>query len=210
MTDDNKTFTDAAKALITAQKNMTAPKKDATNPAFRSTYADLASVMAACLKPLHDAGFAVYHTTAADERGDFVECVFLHEGGHMFTNRMHLRVNKNDMQGYGSAITYARRYTLQALAGLAADDDDGNAAAEAPPKPAPRNEAPAYVRADVEGVIAALAEAASAAEVADVKAKAKGLIFWCQAEMVPWFNELRAAFAKAQEFFATSEGEAAE
>jgi hypothetical protein len=74
----------------------------------------------------------------------------------------------------------------------------------------PRNEAPAYVRADVEGVIAALAEAASAAEVADVKAKAKGLIFWCQAEMVPWFNELRAAFAKAQEFFATSEGEAAE
>ena len=96
-------------ALAAAQAQMGKAIKDSTNPAFRSRYADLASVMDACLPALNANGVAVYQPTIDDDTGRFVETILAHESGETIRCRVPLIVQKNDMQGYGSAVTYARR-----------------------------------------------------------------------------------------------------
>jgi hypothetical protein len=130
------TMNDAIKALVAAQSEMTAAHKGKVNPAFRSKYAELSDVMDACMPALRANGFAVLQPIGYDERGDYVETQILHESGHAFTTRVHLILGKNDMQGFKSAVTYARRIGLGSLAGVSDTDDDGNAAAKAAPKPA--------------------------------------------------------------------------
>lgn len=126
-------------ALAAAQAEMGPALKDSTNPAFRSKYADLANVCAAALPALNRHGIAVIQPPYDDENGNrFVKTVFVHASGETLECRVPLIVGKNDMQGYGSAVTYARRYGLMAMAGIAPDDDDGNAAAAAAPKDEPR------------------------------------------------------------------------
>lgn len=139
-----------AGALAKAQVEMGKALKQNTNPAFRSKYADLGSVMDACLPALNKHGIAVIQPTVDDESGRYVETVLLHESGETLRCRVPLIVQKNDMQGYGSAVTYARRYGLMCMAGIAPEDDDGNAAAEAAPKreEAPRGPSPARIAAD--------------------------------------------------------------
>ena len=120
-------------ALAAAQAQMGKAIKDSTNPAFRSRYADLASVMDACLPALNANGVAVYQPTIDDDTGRFVETILAHESGETIRCRVPLIVQKNDMQGYGSAVIYARCYGLMCMAGIAPEDDDGNAAAKAAP-----------------------------------------------------------------------------
>ena len=139
------THKNIAAALAAAQSEMGKALKSANNPHFRSKYADLASVMDACLPSLNAHGIAVVQPTIDDERGRYVETVLIHgDSDGELRCRVPLIVQKNDMQGYGSAVTYARRYGLMAMAGIAPEDDDGNAAAKAPPKqeraPAPMTE----------------------------------------------------------------------
>lgn len=134
-----------ALALASAQANMGKALKQANNPHFRSKYADLGSVMDACLPALNEAGIALIQPTGEDEHGRFVETTLIHgESGETLSCRVPLIVGKNDMQGYGSAVTYARRYGLMAMAGIAPEDDDGNAAAKA----APKNEPPKPISAE--------------------------------------------------------------
>ncbi len=127
------------KAMSRAQAAMKGAVKDATNPHFRSRYADLESVIEAIRKPFADNGLCFFQRVA-EERLVTTIC---HESGEMFECAVPLIIAKNDMQGVGSAITYARRYGLAAAAGVSQTDDDGNAACEAPkpvpsaPKPAP-------------------------------------------------------------------------
>ena len=124
-----------ATALAKAQMNMGKALKQANNPHFRSKYADLGNVMDACLPALNEAGIALIQPTGEDEHGRFVETILIHgESGESLTCRVPLIVAKNDMQGFGSAVTYGRRYGLMAMAGIAPEDDDGNAAAKAAPK----------------------------------------------------------------------------
>ena len=124
-----------AAALAAAQSEMGKALKSANNPHFRSKYADLASVMDACMPALTSHGIAVIQPTTDDDNGRFVETVLIHgETGETLKCRVPLIVSKDDMQGYGSAVTYARRYGLMSMAGIAPEDDDGNAAAKAPPK----------------------------------------------------------------------------
>ena len=139
-----------AGALAKAQAEMGKALKHNTNPAFRSKYADLGSVMDACLPALNKHGIAVVQPTVDDADGRYVETVLLHESGETLRCRVPLIVQKNDMQGYGSAVTYARRYGLMCMAGIAPEDDDGNAAAQAAPKreDAPRSPSPAQIAAD--------------------------------------------------------------
>jgi hypothetical protein len=128
-----------AAALARAQMNMGKALKQSANPAFRSKYADLGNVMDACLPALNEAGIALIQPTGEDAHGRFVETILIHgESGESLSCRVPLIVAKNDMQGYGSAVTYARRYGLMAMAGIAPEDDDGNAAAKAPPKDEPK------------------------------------------------------------------------
>lgn len=118
----------AAKALVKAQTEMGAVLKNAQNPHLKNRYADLGAVMEAALPALHANGFALMQPSGTDEHGPYVDTVFLHESGADFRSRVHLLVGKGDMQGLGSAQTYARRYGLLGMAGLAPEDDDGNAA----------------------------------------------------------------------------------
>jgi hypothetical protein len=120
-------------ALAAAQMEMGRALKDSANPAFRSKYADLASVMDACMGALNKHGICVMQPTGEDETGRFVKTILAHTSGETVECRVPLIVAKNDMQGYGSAVTYARRYGLMSMAGIAPEDDDGNAAAKAPP-----------------------------------------------------------------------------
>ena len=124
-----------AAALAKAQAEMGKALKDSVNPAFRSKYADLGNVMDACLPALNKHGIAVIQPFHTDDLGNrFVKTVFIHESGEAMECAIPLILGKNDMQGLGSAVTYARRYGLMAMAGIAPEDDDGNAAAAAAPK----------------------------------------------------------------------------
>lgn len=125
-----------AAALSKAQAEMGKAIKTANNPHFRSKYADLGNVMDACLPALNQNGIAVVQPSGRDDLGDYVDTLFIHSSGQSLTSRVYLVVDKQNMQGVGSASTYARRYGLMGLAGIAPEDDDGNAAAAAPPKPA--------------------------------------------------------------------------
>ncbi|MGL4527529.1 MAG: ERF family protein [Aestuariivirga sp.] len=120
-------------ALAAAQMEMGPALKDSANPAFRSKYADLASVMQACMGALNRHGICVMQPTGEDEAGRFVRTILAHTSGETVECRVPLIIGKNDMQGYGSAVTYARRYGLMSMAGIAPEDDDGNAAAKAAP-----------------------------------------------------------------------------
>lgn len=134
-----------ARALAKAQGVMSAASKDKVNPAFKSgsatggRYADLASVWDACREPLSSNGLAVVQlVTAADKASVTVETRLLHESGESVSSVLTMPVEKPTAQGVGSAITYARRYALSALVGVAPDDDDdGNAASGVVPRSAP-------------------------------------------------------------------------
>ena len=127
-----------ATALAKAQTEMGKALKQSNNPHFKSKYADLGNVMDACLPALNAVGIAVIQPTGEDDHGRYVETILIHgESGESLACRVPLIVGKNDMQGYGSAVTYGRRYGLMAMAGIAPEDDDGNAAAKAAPKSQP-------------------------------------------------------------------------
>lgn len=123
-----------ASALAAAQSEMGKAIKGNTNPHFRSKYADLGAVVDACLPALNRNGIAVVQPFEANEHGQFIVTRFIHESGESLDCPVPLIIGKNDMQGLGSAMTYARRYGLMSLAGIAPEDDDGNAAAKAAPK----------------------------------------------------------------------------
>jgi len=125
-----------AKALIEAQKEMGNAKKDSVNPFFKSKYADLNSVREACIPALNAHGIAVLQPTVHIDGKNFVRTVLLHESGESFESLTEIIYNKqNDAQAQGSGISYARRYGLQSLVNVGAEDDDGNKAVEQPKKP---------------------------------------------------------------------------
>ncbi len=118
-----------AAAFVKAQKGFAPALKDKTNPHFKSKYVDLASCVEAVIDSLHANGIALMQRTYTNESGVTVETVFLHESGEMIEGGLlSVPAAKQDPQGYGSALTYARRYSLMAACGIAPEDDDGNAA----------------------------------------------------------------------------------
>jgi|TARA_B110000908_G_scaffold1303_1_gene1645 hypothetical protein len=120
----------AIKALIKAQQSMESVKKDSLNPHFKNRYASLEAVIDATSRVFQKHGFAVMQPCGRDELGVFVETRLLHESGDAFFSKVYLVLSKQDMQGLGSAITYARRYGLLGMACLAPEDDDGNLSAK--------------------------------------------------------------------------------
>lgn len=118
-----------APAFIKAKKAFAPALKDKNNPAFKSKYADLGACLDAVNDALLENGIALYQETFEDATGVTVETVLLHESGETIRGgKLHVPASKQDPQGYGSALTYARRYSLQAACGIAPEDDDGNAA----------------------------------------------------------------------------------
>lgn len=129
-------------ALAAAQTDMTGVKKGSVNPAFKSKYADLADVVAAVSPALNAQGIAFFHVVTSVDGDRVMRTVLAHGPSEtMIECDVPLIVNKNDMQGFKSATTYAKRIGLESLTGVAPVDDDGNDAARA----APARQAPVKV-----------------------------------------------------------------
>jgi len=123
-----------AAAFVKAKKDFGPVLKDHTNPAFKSKYADLGSCIDAVEPALLANGIALIQETFEDSTGVTVQTVLLHESGEaIHCGKLHVPASKQDPQGYGSALTYARRYSLCAACGIAPEDDDGNAASKQKP-----------------------------------------------------------------------------
>jgi hypothetical protein len=124
----SETIGKLAEALSKAQGEMKGALKDAENPFFKSRYADLASVWEACRGPLSRNGLAVVQVPEVKDGKVIICTVMIHSSGEWISGDLDMTPTKSDPQGVGSAITYGRRYGLSAFAGIAAEDDDGNAA----------------------------------------------------------------------------------
>jgi hypothetical protein len=134
-TEETMQIKQIAAALVKAQREFGPALKSSSNPHFKSRYADLAACVEAVMDGLNNNGIALIQQTHECESGVMVETVFLHESGEMYSaGKLHVPAVKHDAQGYGSALTYARRYSLMAACGIAPEDDDGNMASRAKPK----------------------------------------------------------------------------
>ena len=115
--------------LVAAQKSIGAAKKGSANPFFKSSYASLGDVMEACKEALLEQGITVLQPLGRDENGDYVETILLHESGEFISDKARMPIAKeHDPQAYGSATTYVRRYALQSMCFIPAEDDDGEGA----------------------------------------------------------------------------------
>lgn len=123
-----------SKALLAAQKNMGGAVKGAKNPYFKSNYSDYNSVLEVAKEPLNEAGVIVLQPTVVREGKTLVETTLLHaDSGEYMSGEMEVVCAKaNDPQAYGSAITYARRYALQAMLSIPSVDDDSESAMQRP------------------------------------------------------------------------------
>jgi hypothetical protein len=118
-----------AAAFVKSQRAFGPALKTSTNPHFKSKYADLANCIEAVIEALNANNIGLMQRTYECKDGVLVETVFIHESGEvMECGMLHLPASKLDAMGFGSCLTYARRYSLLAATGLAPEDDDGVAA----------------------------------------------------------------------------------
>ena len=136
-----------AAALAKAQGEIKGAAKDKDNPFFKSKYADLNAVWSACRAALSKNGLAVIQATFVTPEGMFLRTTLAHESGETTEGVWPIRPVKDDPQGIGSATTYARRFSLAAMVGVAPEneDDDGNAASAGTPGPTKDKSPPAQI-----------------------------------------------------------------
>lgn len=199
-----------ATALVKAQRAFAPALKTSTNPHFRSRYADLAACVEAVIDALNANGIALVQRTHDSDNGVAVETLLVHESGETISGGiLHVPAAKHDPQGYGSALTYARRYSLMASCGIAPEDDDANAASKTRPTPVPRNSGatvsqdqnnapgvdPAPSKEDIEraaGIIRACKT------LVNLQVEWQGLPKAVQKEIVAVKDEVKAALVAAQ------------
>ncbi len=136
-----------AKALLAAQATMPDAVKDSTNPHFHSKYASYESVRDAVTPHLAAHGLLVVQTfepSVPADAGPVIITTLLHISGEKLESRLFLPASKKDAQGFGSCITYGRRYSLQSICGIGGEEDDDGNGASGRPAPVQRNAKPAY------------------------------------------------------------------
>jgi ERF superfamily protein len=125
----SESITKISSALSIAWENIGSAKKDGTNPHYRSSYSTLSEVIEVVKKPLLDQGIAVLQPTVSEGDKEYVETILLHVSGEWISGRTLIVCAKpHDPQAQGSAITYAKRYGLQAMCCVPSEDDDGEGA----------------------------------------------------------------------------------
>ena len=122
--ETSESIKEIATAMNKAQAEMTAAKIDSSNPFFKSSYADMGAVIKAIKGPFYNNGLSHIQSPEMDANGVGVTTMIMHVSGEWIRGTLHIPMAKKDPQGAGSAITYARRYSLQAMAGLPSADDD--------------------------------------------------------------------------------------
>lgn len=128
MNTQSENIGELAAALAKAQAEVGTVTKDSANPYFKSNYASLAAVWEATRPILSKHQLSVVQMPSHDEAGYYVETQLMHSSGQWIRSRTYMKPAKDDPQGIGSLISYARRYALQAVTMICPDDDDGEAA----------------------------------------------------------------------------------
>jgi len=171
-------------AMAKAFPEIEGASKDKNNPHFKSKYADLGAVVEAIKPALTKHGLFFVQQTHEQEGGVCVETVVCHSSGEsMPLGKLFVPASKQDAQGYGSALTYARRYSLMTAFGVCPEDDDGNAAS----KPAPKDE------------VALIDETQRSELQALIEATASDIVAFCKFYKVGSLPELPVSkFAHAQ------------
>lgn len=153
---DSPTIGKITAALLDAQAEFKPAVKNATNPHFQSKFVDLAGVIEAVGEALRKHRIAVVQPTDRDEDGTTVLLTrLIHESGEFLGGRYPVKGVKPDPQAEGSALTYARRYALMAMVGIAPEDDDGHAASAPPPRRAAKPAAAPFDASQYERLITA-------------------------------------------------------
>ena len=126
----SENISNLAKALCKAQNEMGGAVKDSKNPFFKSNYADLTSVIKAIKEPFYNNGlsYSQFPITSEGGSGIGVVTVLMHSSGEWLESEFYLPMAKKDAQGGAQCVTYARRYSLQSMAGIPSADDDAEAA----------------------------------------------------------------------------------
>lgn len=181
-------------AFVKAQMEFAPALKTSLNPHFKTRYVSLAGCVEAVIDALNKNGIAMMQTTCPSELGVDVETLFIHESGETLKGgRLFVPASKNDAQGFGSALTYARRYSLMATCGIAPEDDDGNAAAKNnDAKPKPETPKPALTQSDCERFLLHIAECTTEADIKNMQNGLKHAAANFSGDEI--FAKLRAAF----------------
>jgi len=178
--------TKIAAAFVRAQRAFGPALKTSSNPHFRSRYADLSACVEAVIDALNENGIALIQKTYECKDGVMVETLFVHESGEVMEGGiLHVPAVKHDAQGFGSALTYARRYSLQAACGIAPEDDDGNMASRRP-------EAKPTTKVDSKQMADHLAAIEACADMASLKTVYNAAYASCDGDAV-WQAKVMAA-----------------
>lgn len=186
-----------APALVAAQAEVENATKNANNPHFRSQYADLAEIIRTVKPVFTSHGLAIMQMPGLEEGHATVETMLVHESGEWITGMAGAPLAKSDPQGVGSAITYLRRYSLAALAGIAQEDDDGNAASKGTAQPAktakaaPKANGGVHATEKQTGLITTLSAASvlTESERDGVRGRlARGMTIGQASEAIDWLN----------------------
>jgi hypothetical protein len=124
----SESIKELASALCKAQDSMGGAVKGKANPFFKSKYADLSAIIQAIKEPFAKNGLSYTQFPIESEGRIGIETMLMHSSGEWLAQSFTVQLTKQDAQGAGSAITYCRRYGLQAVAGIPSEDDDGNGA----------------------------------------------------------------------------------
>jgi hypothetical protein len=135
MNTQSENIAELAAALAKAQAEIGGVHKDAANPYYKSSYSTLSNVWETVKPPLTKHGLSVVQMPGSDERGYYVQTQLMHGSGQWIRSTTYMKPAKEDPQGIGSLISYARRYALQAMVMACPDDDDGEAAMGRASKP---------------------------------------------------------------------------
>ena len=202
----SESIKELAGALAKAQGEIKGALKDQSNPFFKSKYADLSSVVDAIRVPFSKNGLSYIQCIEPSDKEEVrIETMILHSSGEwLCSGALAVPVTKADAQGYGSALTYARRYSLSAAAGVAPEDDDGNAASKGVHKPS--DGAMESLDTDWQTVVKDTAEEV---KVLMAAGKTDEALTWLEAAMLPadakvacWAllpSHYRSAIKKAQD-----------
>jgi len=195
--NSSPTITKIAAALVKAQLKMGNAVKDAENPFFKKKYADLNAIREACLPLLNEAGISAIQPTCVVDGVNYVETILLHESGEYISSLTPIiTASANDPQKHGSGLSYARRYALQSIVNIGAEDDDANAAQPktpvAPVVVTPPTVKPAYTAADL---TAAKKSLNACKTFADLQAAYTALSAELRLATVGLKDELKAKFA---------------
>lgn len=211
-------------ALAKAQAVMSGARKDSTNPHFKSRYADLESTWDACRDQLTANGLCVLQSPFTTDSGNIgVITILGHTSGAYARGRLVVPPVKFDAQGAGSIITYLRRYSLAAMAGVAPTDDDGEAAVGRPTgqpaykpveikpgaKSAPANEAAQnaeVARGHYNRIVKLTRDAADLTALAEIVTTEGSALAIIKGVSEARYDELMAGFQKREDALRVGEG----